>query len=143
MPTIKKPYADHPRHGLDFSKTSLTHQSFKAECDINNIMRKFEKTRLLDHVNQHQGSYGDYLGYEDYQTSLNQIRDAQTAFLTVPAKIRAQFENDPAKFLRFVQDPANADSMVQMGLARRPKTPPDPNEGKGEAPAPQGASDAS
>lgn len=109
---------------------SLCKQSFKDECDINKIMKKYVQTGIIEHLNEHKGRYGNFIGYEDYQTSLNQIHEAQDAFLKLPANIRSKFQNNPALFLAFVQNPENLDEMREMGLAN-PKTP---------APAPEASS---
>lgn len=111
-----------------FTEPSLAKQSFKNECDINNIMRKFEKDGLMDHLNTHKGEYGDFIGYQDYQTSINRVLEAQEAFLTIPAKVRYQFKNNPAEFLEFAQNPENFDQMVEMGLATPKRT--EPHEGE-------------
>ena len=42
---------------------------------------------------------------------------AQEQFAALDAAVRSRFDNDPAKFLEFTADPANADEMVKMGLA--------------------------
>lgn len=124
---IKVNYQPTRRYQIDFTDSKLmTKQSPKAECDINNIMKKFEKDGILDHFNAHQGDYGDYTTFADYHTSLNQVLDAETMFLSIPSKIRARFDNDAAKFLAFAQDPENLDQMVELGLAKQPvKASPD------------------
>lgn len=99
---------------------SLTQQSMKDDCDINRIMKKFEDTGVIEHQRQFQGHYGDFLGAGDYHDAMNQILAAQEMFETVPAKLRARFGNDPALFLEFVQDPENAEELVELGLATRP-----------------------
>ncbi len=110
------------RCSISFPGETLAKQAFKAECDINTIMTRFEKTGLLEHVNQHQGDYGDYTNVPaDYQAALDQVMAAREMFGSVPSKIRARFENDPAKFLAFVEDPANAEEMYKLGLAKRPE----------------------
>jgi len=104
---------------------SLTKQSFTAECDINNIMRKYQKTGAIDHVNKHEASYG-YATSHDFQEALEIIRTGQTMFDELPSSIRTKFENDPQKFLDFVQDNKNQAEMVELGLAHKlqqePKT---------------------
>jgi len=35
-----------------------------------------------------------------------------------------RFENDPAKFLEFVNDPKNDEDLIKMGLATKPSTTP-------------------
>ena len=52
-------------------------------------------------------------------------------FMTVPAHIRAEFDNDPAKFLAFVQDDANTEKMREMGLLQKvPQAAPEPPPAK-------------
>lgn len=106
---------------------SMTKQAHKDEADINNILRKHEKGLVVDHLNLHQGQYGDFIDAPDYHTALNRINDANTAFMSVPAEIRARFSNDAAQFLNFVQDPENLAEMREMGLAHpeRPEALPD------------------
>lgn len=93
-------------------------QHFAEECDINNIMRQYEQTGLWTHVNQYQGEYGDFTDVVDYQTAYDVVLKADEMFSTLPAVVRARFENDPASFLAFVDNPANTDELVKLGLAR-------------------------
>lgn len=104
---------------------SMTKQSFKAECDINNIMAKYYKTGLIDHVVNAQVKYADVSKVVDYQTALNTVMEAEDSFMSLPSQIRAKFENDPTKFFDFVNNPSNLDEMVNLGLAER-KPAPDP-----------------
>lgn len=116
-----------------FDQPSRTKQSFKDECDINKIMKKFERTGMVAHLSKYQGSYADVSGGVDYHTALNTVAAAKEMFLTLPAKVRARFEHDPGAFLDFVGDPANEKEMVEMGLKKAPVAPPAP------APAPDPA----
>lgn len=106
-----------PRVGLEFTKPSLTKQSFVREADINVIMARYEKDGLIAHVNRVQGSYGDFTDPPEYQEALNKVIAAQDMFMSLPARIRARFGNDPGEFLAFVQDEKNVPEMVKMGLA--------------------------
>ena len=38
------------------------------------------------------------------------------AFDDLPAKVRREFDNDPFKFLEFVEDPENVERMAELGL---------------------------
>jgi phage internal scaffolding protein len=100
-----------------FSKPSLAKQSFRDECDINNILRKFNVTGQLP-IGSVQPQYGDFSGITDYQSALNAVMAAQDSFLQLPAKIRARFDNDPALFVDFASDEANKDEMKALGLLR-------------------------
>ncbi len=111
---------------------SLTKQSFREECQISNIMRKYEKTGLLEHVNKHEGNYGDFSNHVDYLSSVLLVRNADEMFMKLPASIRRRFGNDSAEFLEFVQDPGNREAMIALGLAnderRHEDLPPEPDK---------------
>jgi len=117
---FKTAYAKHERETAPCVGKSLTHQSEMASCDINRIMHKFEKTGILEHRNNFEGQYGDFLDASDYQTSINQVIEADEMFQTLPAKLRRRFHNDPAAFLEYVSNPENTEEMYQLGLAIRP-----------------------
>jgi len=135
---FKTAYGKKTRVSIKFKNPSLTKQSFKDECDINNIMKKWQRTGLIDHVNEHKGDYGDLTTYDDYHASMNAILDARESFETLPSGVRKEFDNDPSKFLKFVHDPKNADAMVEMGLAqKRPVTPPVPVPPVSATPTPE------
>jgi len=105
------------RAKLLFSKPSRTQQQFRAECDINNILERFNITGQLP-AGSVQPQYGDFSGVTDYQSALNAVMAAQDSFLALPAKIRSRFQNDPALFVEFASDEANKDEMKALGLLR-------------------------
>lgn len=98
-------------------EVTMTKQAFQAECDINNIMKRYERTGIVDHLNKYGGRFGDFTGAVDFQTAQNIVIDAQKMFMDIPAAIRAKFDNDPGKFLVFATDPKNIDELREMGLA--------------------------
>ena len=98
-----------------FTSPSRTKQSFRDECDINNILRQFNVTGQLP-AGSVQPQYGDFSGITDYQSALNAVMAAQDSFLQLPAKVRARFDNDPALFVEFASDEANRDEMKALGL---------------------------
>lgn len=107
-----------------FFEPSRTKQSFKAECDINHIMKRFKKVAGVDIMERFQGyaggTYGDFSEVTDYRTAIEQVNRANETFMALPAKVRARFSNDPAEFLDFVQNPVNSKEMVELGLASKP-----------------------
>ena len=104
--------------GIKFTDKSLTKQSFTKECNINTILAKYQKTGAIDHVNKNQGSYG-YASSDDFTASMEIVARGQTMFNELPSSIRTKFENDPAKFLDFVQDDKNKKEMQELGLAHK------------------------
>lgn len=101
---------------------SLTKGEFKDDTDVNKILEKFIKTGLLEHQTQFQGRYDDFSDAADYRTCLHQVMQADAMFSSLPASVRARFENDPATFLAFAQDEQNSAEMVNLGLREAPVT---------------------
>lgn len=119
---------------------SRTKQSFKDECDINNIVRRFEATGILDHVNRAaaQGLYVDLPDGLDLQASLEIVRVANEAFAALPAATRSEFDNDPVKFVEAFNNPSEAqqERFIALGLAKDLRPPKPAPEAVSAPPAP-------
>ncbi|WP_445712128.1 MULTISPECIES: hypothetical protein [Pseudomonadati] len=94
---------------------SRAKQSFKEECDINTIVKRFSVTGQVP-VSPLQPQYGDFSGVFDYQTALNAVIAAQESFSALPATLRNRFANDPAAFVDFCSDESNREEMIRLGL---------------------------
>ena len=121
---IRKPYDPVTPVRFETSGESHVKQAAKAECDINTIMAKYEKSGLVTHTARYSGNYGNFIGAPEYHEAMNAVVQADAMFMTLPSSIRKRFGNDPADFLAFVQNPDNAGELVSMGLAKRPSTAP-------------------
>lgn len=104
---------------------TMTKQEFKHECDINNVIKSFKPHQMLAMLQQNlnAGNYSDLPDSYDFQEALHLVKDAEKQFLTVPAKVRDRFGQDPAQFLRFINDPANLDEARALGLAKPAPAP--------------------
>jgi phage internal scaffolding protein len=100
---------------------SRTKQSFREECDINTILKRFNVTGQLP-VSPLQPQYGDFSGVYDYQTALNAVIAAQESFNALPANLRNRFANDPAAFVDFCSDESNREEMIELGLIMKKAT---------------------
>lgn len=132
------------RPGLVCEDASLTHQEFARECDINEIMRKYEKHGILTHVREVQEQFIDVAGLpEDYHSALNYVRDVEALFATLPASAREAFQNDPSVYLDALQsdDPDVKDRLHEMGLITG-HVPREPNPRAGPAPKAQEGAEA-
>lgn len=130
---FKTAYGPKKRVQYESERPSMTKQSFVQETNVNFIISKYRKTGMLEHVNNHQGSYGEYQTI-DFQEAMEAVRAAEGMFSTLPADVRKRFRNDPAAFLEFVDDPQNLDEMRTLGLLpAKPEPPAEPPP----APAPQ------
>lgn len=102
---------------------TLTHQEFKEECDINTIIDRFgigenpiEAQKWVTNVDISDAP-------DNYMDVMNQLNAARDQFMSLPAKVRSTFDNDPSRFVDFVSDPANIDEMVRLGLASERPAP--------------------
>ena len=105
---------------------SMTKQSFKAECDVNNIIKSFKQTGMVQHINQRAaaGAYLDLPEGIELQEALNTVAAAEAAFMSLPSKVRDRFGNDPEQFLNFLHDPKNEAEARELGLLN--PLPPEP-----------------
>lgn len=108
---------------VDDSGVVMTEQSHRDSCDINVIMKKYEKSGLISHVSDVNPNYGDFTQVSDYHSARNQLIAADAAFMTLDAKVRKFFDNDPARFLEFMANPQNAEKAIELGLATRKPGP--------------------
>lgn len=102
---------------LDFEPdSSLTKQEFKDECDINVLMRHYQQTGLAPPVAAGMANYGDFSQDIDFLAAQRVVVRAREQFEALPSGIRDRFNNDPARFLAFINDKANLDEAAKLGL---------------------------
>lgn len=94
----------------------VTKQSHKAECDINNILRQYQRTGIITHVQNARPTYEDLPSNVDFQQAMNTVLEAERAFLALPGKVRAHFDNDPERFLAAFYDPNQVETLRGFGL---------------------------
>lgn len=105
-----------PSVGIEFVEPSMTEQHFKDECDINNIVSKFQETGVLPQGNR-ESLFGDFAEYpQDLMASHQYFDKAADAFSQLPATLRKEFNNNPVELLQFLQDERNRDKAVSLGL---------------------------
>jgi phage internal scaffolding protein len=119
-PFIRTPYNYDTKQatldsGLTTPEQTLAKQEFKDECDINNVMLQYARTGELPYTTA-KPSFGDFRNARTYQESMNLIIEAQNSFKELPAMVRAQFNNDPSELIDFLNNPANKDQAIELGL---------------------------
>lgn len=92
-------YQPHPRLRVDVGVETMTEQSHKDACDINNIIKQFSITGILSHVSKMQGEFIHLPDAIDYQSSLAVISEAEATFDGLPAKVKEYFGFDVTQFL--------------------------------------------
>ncbi len=95
-----------------------TKQSFKDETDINKILERAQSTGTISHLNRHEGRYGDFADF-DFQQAQFMLAQGREVFDDLPSEIRNEFNQSPAQFFDYVNDPANKDDLIKKlpGLA--------------------------
>lgn len=117
---------------------SLTDQSQADDCDINLLMKRYEKSGVIV-TNSQSPSFGDVSDLKSFQEAQNIFIEANKAFMSLDAKVRKEFDNDPAKFLDHMDKVNDGDKdaiaeAVRLGIMplREEATTPVPDE-KSEA----------
>lgn len=107
----------------DFSdEKSMTEQSHKKKCDINNIMKKYRQTGELP-LSSKTPMYGDFSSGETYHEACNLIIEAKEDFMKLPSEIRKRFGNDPGKLVDFLNDPNNLEEAMDLGIIEKMDKP--------------------
>lgn len=132
---MKTAYSEKQRVSLEIDPNNgRTKQSHKNESDINLIMAKYIKTGVIEHGRKHAPRYG-FATAMDFHSAMNTITEATEMFADLPSKLRARFENDPAKFLAYCEDPDAAAALLKEGddMSKPPwKQDPQPPKSKPE-----------
>jgi len=100
-----------------FDKQGRTKQSHKNECDINQIMAKFQKTGVLTHAKSQEAEYGD-IPSVDFQEAMNIVIQSREMFAELPSSVRKRFNNSAQNYLEFLENPDNKEEMRKMGLLK-------------------------
>lgn len=98
-------------------REAMTKQSFKDECDINGIMKRYATTGQLP-PNIGLGRYGDFSQVGDYMQAQHVMLKAEEQFKALPSGVRDRFKNSPLEMLRFVTDKSNLEEARKLGLLR-------------------------
>jgi len=96
----------------------FTEQHHKEYCDINNIVKKYDTTGLLQNVTEAEGKYGDVSGLE-YKEALDLVIGMESTMAEMPSHIRKYFKNDPRLFAEFMENPDNREKAIELGLINR------------------------
>jgi hypothetical protein len=93
----------------------MTEQNHAKECDLNWILRKYQKTGVIDHVRKHQGRYDD-VSVTDFTDAMHTVSEAQNMYNELPSFIQMATGGSVEKFLELVQNPDNKDELARLGL---------------------------
>jgi hypothetical protein len=119
-PFVRSPYnydanEASDKSGLDTGTEGGAKQSFKEECDINTIVKRFGiGYEMPDNVRAPE--YGDFTGVDSFHAMVNTVAHTREQFELLPAHIRAFHNNDPVKYVEYSLDPKNRAQLKEWGL---------------------------
>lgn len=99
---------------------SKTRQDMAAECDINNIMQRYEKFGGNMADPNKVPMYLDLsMAPADLMEAMNTINEAEYAFSQLPAHVRKEFDNDAMRFVEYATsgDDKALERLREWGLA--------------------------
>ncbi len=92
-------------------------QSMKDECDIEQIVMRYKKTGLVDHLAQGVPAFVDVSELGDYRAVIEQVRLVERYFAGLPALVRSSFENDASLYMDYLETDPSPEDMETRGLA--------------------------
>lgn len=118
---MAKPVRD--PNALYCDEPSLTQQHFASECDINEILRRSAISGQLP-TNERVPMYGDFTTVpKSLLEAMAMVKQANDLFATLPWQARERFSNNAEKMIEFLNDPANRDEAIKLGLVKAPVAP--------------------
>ena len=100
---------------LDDRHESLTHQSFKDECNIHNIIHQYNKTGLTTHLAKGQPQDVDHTLLPTYQEAMDKVTEVTQHFDQLPKEVKDKFKTTEA-LADFLSDPDNLPEAQKLGL---------------------------
>jgi len=122
---FKNRLAEPTQRAVHTGTDSKVQQQFADQCNINNVVKRFKKTGVLQStipsVHKTNGPVFGAYPHTDYQDMYLHVQQVREQFQALPAKIRLRFDNNPANLVRFVDDPANLREALKLGLTKLPE----------------------
>lgn len=115
---------------MDPNEKCLTQQAPAEETDINIIVEK-AKRGAVPPTNGREGIYGDFRNLPDLRSAMLIVKEAEEGFMSLDARVRQRFDNDPRVMLDFLKDPANRPEAIALGLVNAPPPAPPVKEDVG------------
>lgn len=106
-----------------FTAKSLTQQHFREKTDINCICKRIRKTGLMPPAGRLL--YGDFSNIPDSHEMFEKMDKVRDVFMSLPPELRDRFQNQPARFLKYMEDPKMHKEQIELGLRIKAERPPE------------------
>jgi phage internal scaffolding protein len=126
----------HPRANrviTNIEGPSLTKTDQAKHVEVNNIIKRYARTGVIDHLRRAEGVYADVSEIGSYQEAMQTVLEARESFEELPSGLRSRFGNDPAAFVDWATSATTAErdelyaevTGVDRHNDARPTNPPD------------------
>lgn len=105
-------------YDTEVSSETIVQQHLKSQCDINKVLERWLKTGFLDHEKKVNAQYADVSNL-DYRYALDTTIRAEESFMSLPSRLRRDFDNDPAQFLEWMQSDVDIEKKQEFGLLKK------------------------
>lgn len=113
-PLMRDPYTPFEKPTIDASKDGLTKQSFKDDCDMNIIVRKYQQSGFVDHINRQNPNFGIAPNSDFYQTQLA-IANVKSLYENLSDVSRGRFAS-VSDLMEALIDPARITELTDLGI---------------------------
>lgn len=113
----------------------FTIQSDRDDADINKIVARLEKGAQIRRLDLKEPFYGDVTAFDGLQEAMIKVQNAEMLFMDFEAGIRERFDNDPVKFIEFLENPENKQEAIDLGIIKPQPRIPEPQPAATPAPA--------
>lgn len=103
----------------------LTQQHMADQADLNKVMERAKRGVPMEvpgYMNGRQPMFMNLTG-DTYHDMLIKVQQAEQEFMSLPARIRRKFSNNPEMLVRFANDPKNIPELVNLGLMDESQLP--------------------
>lgn len=94
-----------------------TRQSEADQADVNQILERAMRGLLPD-ARFEEGVFSDVSGITDFHDAMLKVKRAETAFMSLDARVRGEFDNDPGKFLDAFHSDEGVKKLQELGVLR-------------------------
>lgn len=98
----------------DYSQDGRTKQAFKDQTDINKLLARAARGDTISHLAKHGAVYGDFSDIDDLMTAQARLAKGVEIFQALPAEIKREFNQSPAEFFNFVNNPENEEKLPEV-----------------------------
>lgn len=121
-------YNPPPAVNITVESDSPVQQQFLEETQLDYLLKKYSTLGINPFVASGEFDYLDTTLLPDFQTMQNKVVQIKEYFSGLPSDLRRRFGDNVDNFVQFVQDPANSQALIDLGLVEaQPAQPVEPD----------------